>query len=361
MLENPIPKRIYELDALRGIAVLMVCIRHFTMYKVEVGNWLNFCSVFIELFFIISAFAVTLSLERTDNLKKFAINRFTRIYPIYWICASFTFLVMILYKSLKTNESIYDLSLVQYLVNLTMFQSFFGIKDLDGQYWTLIIELSFYAFIIILAVLKQVKSFRNIGFIWCISLLVVYFVQRSSDSLGLLTWSNFIGYFPMFYAGMMVYYLYKNTAWRTVLNYTLIGFSFVTQTIIFHQASIAANYTDQLTYALFMFGFFLICIALIHRKTEFFAWQPLLYLGKISYVLYLLHQYIAQTILIPILQYRFGINFWVTVFLITLPFCIILAALFNHFIEEPLSHWLRAKLYQKFNIKHNKPKATKPL
>lgn len=320
------------------------------MFKVEVGDWLNFCSVFIELFFLISAFAVTLSLERTPSLKKFALNRFTRIYPIFWVCATFTFLVMIVFKLLKTNESIYDLSLSQYLVNLTMFQSFFGINDLDGQYWTLIVELSFYVFIILLAYFKKVQSFRIIGLFWCIALLVEFYYSRSIHPDASKNYMNFIGYFPMFYAGMLVYFLYKNPKWRTVINFSLLTFSFITQVILFDYCSIASNYTSQSTYAIYLTLFYIICIGLIYRKTEFFAWRPLLYLGKISYSLYLLHQYIALTILIPILQYRFGINFWVTVFLITLPFCILLAAAVNHYIEEPLSKWLRTKLYSKFNL-----------
>ena len=181
------------------------------MFKVEVGDWLNFCSVFIELFFLISAFAVTLSLERTSSLKKFAINRFTRIYPIFWVCVTFTFLVMIAFKLLKTNESIYDLSLTQYLVNLTMFQSFFGIKDLDGQYWTLIIELSFYVFIILLAYFKKISWFRQIGFIWCLGLLSWYAYSTFFNTIELNHRLDFIGYFPMFYAGILVYYLYKKS------------------------------------------------------------------------------------------------------------------------------------------------------
>jgi len=320
------------------------------MFKVEVGDWLNFCSVFIELFFLISAFAVTLSLERTSSLKKFVINRFTRIYPIFWVCATFTFLVMIVFKFLKVNESISDLSLTQYLVNLTMFQSFFGIKDLDGQYWTLIIELSFYFFIILLAYFKKVNWFKTLGFFWCIALLFAYFIIASDSTNEAKDYINFIGIFPMFYAGMLVYFMYKDHKWRNTLNYFLLTFAFITQIIIFDYCSIAAHYTSQMTYAIYLTLFYFLCIGIIHRKTEFFAWKPLIYLGKISYTLYLLHQYIALTILIPILQYRFGINFWISVFLITLPFCIILAAIFNHYIEEPLSKWMRKKLYLKFKV-----------
>ena len=329
---------------------MFVCIRHFTMFKVEVGDWLNFCSVFIELFFLISAFAVTLSLERTSSLKKFAVNRFTRIYPIFWVCATFTFLLMIAYKFLRTNESVSDLSLTQYLINLTMFQSFFGVKDLDGQYWTLIIELCFYIFIILLAYFKKVNWFKIIGFLWCIGLIVFYFYLVSNYPNQPRNYINFIGIFPMFYAGMLVYFMYKNNNWRTITNYSLLTFAFVTQIITFEYCSIAAHYTGQLTYAIYLTIFYFICIGLIHRKTEFFAWKPLIYLGKISYSLYLLHQYIAVTVLIPILQYRLGINFWITVFLITLPFCILLAAAMNHYVEEPLSKWMRNRLYSKLKV-----------
>ena len=38
--------------------------------------------------------------------------------------------------------------LKQFLFNLSMFQNYIGVENLDGVYWTLFVEMKFYIFII---------------------------------------------------------------------------------------------------------------------------------------------------------------------------------------------------------------------
>ena len=107
----------------------------------------------VQLFFMISGFVIFLTLERSNWLD-FTVHGFTRLNPAYWICILITFLIMNL--SPYSHEQVPDFLLY---FNLTMFQHWFGIRDLDLAYWTLNLELSFYVIMAIALVIGQLKNY----------------------------------------------------------------------------------------------------------------------------------------------------------------------------------------------------------
>ena len=82
--------RIYELDAFRGIAAMAVVLYHYsTRYNeiFDVTSFLNFSFGWmgVPLFFILSGFVITLSVNRCKSPFEFLYRRFIRLYPTYWI------------------------------------------------------------------------------------------------------------------------------------------------------------------------------------------------------------------------------------------------------------------------------------
>ena len=73
-----------------------------------------------------------------------------------------------------------------------------------------------------------------------------------------------------------------------------------------------------------------------------------LYLGKISFALYLLHQVIATQILIPYFMEDLGFGFWTAAFALAMPIIIIIAILITYFIEIPLGKKLNKVLKSRF-------------
>jgi peptidoglycan/LPS O-acetylase OafA/YrhL len=63
-------------------------------------------------------------------------------------------------------------------------------------------------------------------------------------------------------------------------------------------------------------------------------------LGKISYPLFLIHQFIGTVILIPFLTYGLGWNFF-PAFFVTLAFCMLIATGIHYWVEVPTMKWLR--------------------
>ncbi|WP_296181519.1 acyltransferase family protein [Pseudomonas sp. UBA1879] len=136
-------KRLAYLDALRGIAALMVVFTH--LYAPIIGHVWVFDYLIdpgklgVLWFFMISGVVIPYSLKPgPDGAQRFLISRFMRLYPAYWV-SLLLFVVM-----LKLTDAPLP-SLAQIVANVTMVQAALGFDDVVGLYWTLFIELVFYA------------------------------------------------------------------------------------------------------------------------------------------------------------------------------------------------------------------------
>ncbi|MDE1193929.1 hypothetical protein BWR59_27060 [Pseudomonas sp. Bc-h] len=136
-------KRLAYLDALRGIAALMVVFTH--LFLPVVGHVWVFDYLIdpgklgVLWFFMISGVVIPYSLKPgPDGAQRFLISRFMRLYPAYWL----SLLVFVVMLGL-TGEPLPPIK--QIVANLTMVQAALGFDDVIGLYWTLFIELVFYA------------------------------------------------------------------------------------------------------------------------------------------------------------------------------------------------------------------------
>src|SRR6184192_554894 len=169
--------RCLELDALRGLAALMVVLFHFTMGRKEAGMGFVLGITGVDLFFIISGFVIFMSLTKVKSSTEFIINRISRLYPTYWACVSFTF-ILIVATSLYHHDKI---PFAHYLGNMTMFQYYLGIPNLDGPYWTMIIEMIFYIGILFLFHFNLIKHLNMVGL--TITFIVVILATFFDDIL----------------------------------------------------------------------------------------------------------------------------------------------------------------------------------
>jgi len=99
----PAAQRLQNIQALRGIAALLVTISHLLIierkYSTDqvIGQWIELGMVGVDLFFVISGFImvhVAWSLRRgIKAVFEFMFARATRIYPLYWFVTAATFAV----------------------------------------------------------------------------------------------------------------------------------------------------------------------------------------------------------------------------------------------------------------------------
>lgn len=346
--------RIKELDALRGITAIMVVLFHYTMFKPEAEYGFKLGVTGVDLFFMISGFVIFMSIEKVSSGKEFIVNRFTRLYPTYWTCVTITALLKLVSDYYFQNPS--NLGITQYMANLTMFQHYLKIEDLDGPYWTMIIEMVFYICMVLLFTLNKIKHILPIGLtlLFIIGLYCI-FLETSYPTINaeITYWFPLYTHFPLFLAGIIFYKIMQKEG-KSYLNYLFLALCFIVQSQLFDNTPRTGIFISYHEYVGMLVFYFTIFIFFVNHKISFIATKPLLFLGKISFSLYLIHQFISIDLIIPQLQ-KHGIeNFWVTS-LIALATSLTIATLITFFIEiqfgKKMNHFLRLKL--KLPLKHN--------
>ena len=331
--------RYQELDALRGIAALMVVLFHFTTSKYSTNFKFNFGIAGVDLFFIISGFVIFMSLNKVKSSRDFIINRVSRLYPAYWTCVTFTFSVMLAYSIYKHN----DISFVQYIGNMTMFQYYLRIPDIDGPYWTMIIEMIFYICMLVIFYFKLMNRLIPIGLILTIMVVLLTSFYYNNFTYQLLTYIPLLQFIPLFLAGILFYNIYIEKK-KFLEKYFILIICLVSQILLYDYSGRSRYFISQNEYAIMLVIYFLLFTLFIHGKLKIIVCKATLFLGKISFPLYLIHQYISLNFIIPILIKKFHFNFWIASLFFALPMVIGLATIVTYYIEIPLSKIMKEKL-----------------
>ncbi|PQJ09243.1 hypothetical protein CJD36_018505 [Flavipsychrobacter stenotrophus] len=344
--------RLLELDALRGAAALFVVLFHFTkgFTPAELGfnNYLlHFGATGVELFFIISGFVIFMSITKLASGKEFIINRIARLYPTYWATVVFTFLVIVFTQMLLFHKGVNTTPLAQFLVNLSMFQYYFNVKDLDGPYWTLIIEIIFYIYIYILFISKTIKYIEKISFALLASTVLIYAGRSvfanynlASHIFGLIP---LLPYFPLFYSGIIFYKMF--TEKETLTHYLVLAVCFCAQLYLFTTRGLVN--VNIYEYAVILLTYYGLFVLFIKNKIGFIVTKQTVFLGYISYALYVVHNYVSASVVLPALVRRLHVNF-ILAGIIQLAFVIALAYLITKYIDVPNRNKFRNYLRKKF-------------
>ncbi len=130
------------LTGVRAIAAYLVFFCHYVSFETFslYPQWIKMCMaemhIGVTIFFVLSGFLITFRYygENKINWKKFFVNRFARIYPVYFLITTLTFLCI----------SKFDLWI--YILNVTFLRGYFSDHVLSGigQGWTLTVEETFY-------------------------------------------------------------------------------------------------------------------------------------------------------------------------------------------------------------------------
>jgi len=306
--------RVLWLDELRGIAAFSVVIFHyFTNYdqhynhSFTVPDFLSYGYLGVPLFFIISGFVIFMTVSKINSLPKFIISRFSRLYPVYWVAATLTFL-----WTLNFGPSDRIVSTQSYFINLLMIQEYLSIPHVDRVYWTLTIELAFYFWISVLLITKQLT---RINYFLIAAVLAAIFYDQVPVIIRQLLLLKYISFFA---AGICFYNINKkqNTIFTNII-------------LLLVSIHIIKYYPLVECFILFSaLAYFYYCCTKEVKTTN----KILVYLGTISYSLYLIHQNIGYSLIK--LGYTYNIEPLLTIFL-TIIFSLILASLLTHLIEKP--------------------------
>jgi peptidoglycan/LPS O-acetylase OafA/YrhL len=273
-------QRLEEIDALRGIAALIVVLFHYcSQYQVimpgtkglPIDLWWGRYGV--ELFFGISGFVILMTLHRSSSGLDFAFSRFSRLFPAYWASIFITSAFVWVLGSYTLQVPISAIA-----VNLTMLQYHFSVPPVDGAYWSLAVEIGFYATMICFWKLKWFDKIEIVFSGW----ILLKFVWWAFPFLPFQDKSYlFIQYVPFFAIGVLGYRVWIGArTWIQQAPLLILGLS----------AVLAIDPLPSAFVYLVSVSFF---VSLSKAKLSFLCQPFLLWLGSISYALYLLHQYIG--------------------------------------------------------------------
>ena len=329
---NPVKARIGELDALRGLAAVAVMVFHFTgHYGEDVGHLdrplfeLAMGNYGVQLFFMISGFVIFMTLEKTRTAMDFVVTRFSRLYPAYWTALAISTLFVYTIGMPEQRLPLSDLA-----ANVTMVQSLLHYRHLDGSYWTLQIELMFYAQMLFWFMFGQLHRVPWIIAGWLVICVGYYFVQAAglhvSWTLGQVL---ILEHIPFFGLGILFYRLHKAVPGQW-LNHLMIAACIAAIAITHPAVYVSVVLFCTAVFYLFVFG-----------HLTWLQSAPFAYLGAISYSLYLLHQAIGFDIIWH-LEHDAHASSTLAIF-VAIGVTVVLATLITYCVERPAMRWIRER------------------
>jgi peptidoglycan/LPS O-acetylase OafA/YrhL len=323
--------RFQELDVLRGVAALAVVFFHYTRHGTRyfqdypIDVWIGKYGV--HLFFVISGFVIFYTLEKSRTVLDFGFSRFSRLYPTYWAALG----ILAVWMAIAQGPAFWWKGFV---VNATMLQKFVGFPDVDDVYWTLGIELAFYALMTVIFAARQMRHIVIIACVWLVASgiwgSIHYYTGPDERSLAT-TWF-ILAYTPYFMAGIM-FYLIHSRSFRTVYGGVIA------------LALVAAFVIHGMTVGWITLGIFALVAAAVSGWLRVFVNPVTLWLGAISYPLYLIHRLPGYALLDWLNSLR--VPHWVAL-AIAVPSALLAGTVLSWLVERPamrgLRRWYRGRL-----------------
>jgi peptidoglycan/LPS O-acetylase OafA/YrhL len=255
----------------------------------------------VLIFFTISGFLIFGSLERSENLKIYFVNRVLRIYPALWVALIVTIILLFLCNEITIKDFFNSSILIWILTQMTFFQfwtpfllSNWGVGTPNGSLWTIPIEIQFYILLPILLIYRKYFSLKYV-LLFGIFVSVIFNILYSSN----MELNNTIIYkllgvslFPYLYSflfGCMIYVFWNR-----------LKFFFIGKSLVWFIIFISYNYVLNIRPSYFPHDFEFVSNFLLSSLTISLAFT-LPNLGKIlkgydiSYGLYLYHMLIINT------------------------------------------------------------------
>lgn len=247
-------------------------------------------------FFMVSGFVIPISLKfdkpKKIALQDFLLGRVFRLYPAYWLSMILAFIFFF-------GDSFARCSLKRVLLNVTMFQQFFGGTwiNMIGLYWTLQIEWIFYLLCIGLFVSGWLASPKRILQVYLVSLaLALLLAGVRHHTHRALPLAAPLGLCVMLAGSLwrMVVHEGRTEAVRSMrvaFGSFLVAIPFICRLAYSFNAGYDESWTRYtFTYWIGVGGFLLLT-----SKCKL-TWRPLATIGRASYSLYLFNDFFHEAL-----------------------------------------------------------------
>ncbi|MBK6826420.1 MAG: acyltransferase [Chitinophagaceae bacterium] len=365
--------RISNLDGLRFLAAAVVAICHFDIIKAYYGlertGWRffsNAAQMAVSFFFVLSGFLISYLLLKEkyaspDNrfrLFQFYGKRIRRIWPLYYLLLLLSFFVFPKIEGLHSAEVLTnDLHLnrltgyLVWLPNYTEYQ--YGPQPFLGQTWSLAVEEFFYLFFPIgLYFVKKKNVLRYFFLLIFLSLLLTVLVYLLNNYSRLSADVKSVLYviadkyrIYAFGAGALVAWVLLNKdhirgRWLLFIRQKGMAFGLSILLTFLVLGGITFSWITQQVYA-FLFSLLILSLVSSGIRFALLNHRVMLYLGKISYGIYMLHP-IAIVICLQLSNHflPFGMMSEILLVIASMLVTVLLSALSYEMMEK---HFLKGR------------------
>jgi peptidoglycan/LPS O-acetylase OafA/YrhL len=284
----------------------------------------------VDLFFLISGFLIATSV-RGKSARQFAVGRAVRLYPAFWAGVLITTAATV-----TLGRELFSVTPAQVLANLTMVQQVLGQPSVDGVYWTLFIELQFYALVLVLLLVGLGRWLELLFPLWAMGMLVVGLVAPQLSGVPFLG-----GYFTLFASGAIIATLrHRGPSWFQVVG-LVAGYVAVMRFELGGVSGLEA--VKSVTYSPVAIGavvtlFFAALLSFLVPRVAALELPGSKLAGGLTYPLYLVHAHIGYMV---ISTFATTSNTWL-VYAATVALVVTIAWLLHEFVEKrPGARWNR--------------------
>lgn len=288
-MSQHIKKRIMELESLRALAAILIVYAH-------MPNWHNFFEttikskayLMVDLFFVLSGFVMYTNYKEKINhfndLLKFQFLRFGRLYPVH---ISIIFIYISLYTTKYLCHRYLDLNIVspafnlgfktELISNVFLLQGFFYSNSLNPPSWSISVE--FYTYLIFALIILKNRFVLLKFLIFC---LVSCFLLYTGNTYGM---ENLLRCFAGFFMGCISVILASKIKGR---EYKYLSAIMAVIFLIF----LNLGRKPEENILIFFISCALILSIILYPKGKInclLKLPALLFLGKISYSIYMVH------------------------------------------------------------------------
>lgn len=289
-------RRLAQIDVMRAIACSTVVVHHYFKPDVfapagQIGPVAEFFLRDLDLgkfgvllFFLISGYCVTFTICDTKShpYTRFVASRVFRLYPAYWLS-----LIVIL--ALAPSGAF---SATEVAANFTLLQRFLGFPYVNGVAWTLTVELIFYGLCMVLFFCRVLSSYRRLHTFFFFLLGLVP-TLAALDALGVLRVPQFVlqhlVYISLMMFGAVIRSWHDRGGVLSLRSWAVVALYAAAATashllVPFDAGNPWHGIFFAHAAALVVFGTMLLGFARIQGRLK-----PAIYVGRISYSVYLLH------------------------------------------------------------------------
>lgn len=378
----PTTKRFDTLDSWRGICAIIVALGHFCFYlqhiPVTMGPLVKNSFIFVDYFFVLSGFVISLNykdkITSRPDVCRFIALRFGRIYPLHVFVLILLIGLEFIRSKLQHDAMFIDptKSISTLFSNLLLLHSMGLHSYLSWNFpsWSISVEFYTYVLFALVVLFFGIRRLSLVSIILYIGAPVALFLLTQRDSADFTYDFGIIRCVGGFFGGVLVQKLYQRTSENfsnmSLSHATIIEILLLVAVYLF--ASIADTPISYLSS--FFFAFCVYVFALEKGQvSNFLKKKPFLFLGMLSYSLYMTHA-VVQRVMVNVIDMLeghvgldivkktvtetdtvpyFDVNHSVAFLLTLVMLCgtVVFSTLTYYFIEKPSYRWAKDKLSSK--------------